>query len=382
MKNLVPFYLLAIVFILNSGFSWGITPEEILSRHLQALGGKEKLLKIKSTRSVGKIKASGLEGEFVSYSEFPDKSRQDIDFKIIQMSSGTDGKTYWSIDQNKKLRELGTVEKASALTKNYFASYLYFFPEEFGRELNYLGEESDSLGEYYILEIKPEGGESRRLFINKKSYLLDRFTQKTVIGEATTYLSDYRKIDGIQIPFLYQTTTGAPQYVNELIFTDVQFNQEIEPSIFNMPQEKVKDFAFSNQELKTTVPFELINNHIYIDVLINGSNPAIFILDTGGAATILDLNFAKKLGLEVKGKLQAKGVGGSVDAGFIELQSLQLGELALTKQKVASVDLSFLNTSEGKKVKGMLGYDFLSRFVFEINYQIILYSIFHCWLHV
>ncbi|MDH4223683.1 MAG: aspartyl protease family protein [candidate division Zixibacteria bacterium] len=369
MKNIIPFQVLAFLFILCSGTSWGITPEEILSQHLKALGGKENLLKIKTIYLQGKIKASGLEGEVVTYSELPDKSHQDIDFKIMQMSSGTDGKTYWSKDQNKKVRELGAVEKSSAWTKNYFAGYLYFFPEKYARELNYLGEGKDSLGEYHVLEIKPEGGESRKLFIHKDNFLLNRFTQKTVMGEATTYLSDYREIDGIKIPFLSQTTTGNPQYVNEIILTDVKFNQEVDPSIFNMPVEKVEDFTFSNPEKKTTVPFELINNHIYIEVLINGLHPGTFILDTGGGATIIDLNYAKKIGLEIKGKLEAKGVGGSVDAGLTELQSLQLGELAMSNQKITSIDLSFLNTSEGKEVRGILGYDFLSRFVFEIDYQ-------------
>ncbi|MDH4223682.1 MAG: aspartyl protease family protein [candidate division Zixibacteria bacterium] len=369
MKTFITFSLVVILLILNPGLSWGITPEEILSKHQQALGGKETLLKIKTTCSKGKVKTSGLEGEFTFYSEFPDKSRQDIDFKIIQINSGTDGKIYWQKDQNGKIRELEKVEKSFAWTENYFSSYLHFFPEEYKRELTYLGEEKDSLGQYYILEIKPEGGEPRKLFINKETYLLDRYQQKIDITTATTYLSDYREIDGIKIPFHSLTTTGKPQYDADVFLTEVKFNLEVTPSLFQIPEEKVKDYTFSTPDGKTTIPFELANNHIYIEVLVNGNHSAYFLLDTGAGASCINLDFAKGIGLESTGKFEAKGVGGSEDAGFLELQTFQLGDITMSQQKVVSLNLSPMNIYEGREMDGIIGYDLLSRFVFEIDYQ-------------
>jgi len=369
MRKSKTLYLVASLVLLFSSTSWGMLPEEILSKHLLALGGKDNLLKIKTTYVKAKINYGGLQGELSSYSQFPDLSRQDIDFKIFQMSTGTDGKVYWLKDQNRKIRELERVERSFAWTENYFANYLYFFPEEYKRELNYLGEEKDSLGEYYVLEIKPEGGEPRKLFINKDTYLLDKYQQKRDIDIATTYLTDYREIQGIKIPFHSRTSTGKPQYDVDVVLTEVKFNLEIDLTIFQMPQEEVKDYAFSTPDGKTTVPFELANNHIYIKVLVNEKNPAYFLLDTGAGASCIDLAFAKGIGLEIVGKFEAKGVGGSEDAGFLELKSLELGELLMLKQKIVSLNLSPLDIYEGREMNGILGYDFLSRFVFEIDYQ-------------
>jgi hypothetical protein len=103
--------------------------------------------------------------------------------------------------------------------------------------------------------------------------------------------------------------------------------------------------------------------------MVNGSHPAYFLLDTGAGASCIDLTFAKSIGLEITGKFEAKGVGGSEDAGFLELQSLQLGDLTMSQQKIVSLNLSPMNIYEGREMDGIIGYDFLSRFVFEIDYQ-------------
>jgi predicted aspartyl protease len=358
--------LLAFVLLVSSQV---MPAEEILTKHLEATGGKENLLKVKTSYVKGTISTSGLEGEFTSYSELPDLSRQDADFKIFKVSSGTDGKTYWNKDQNGKIRELEKIEKSFAWTENYFGNFLYFFPDEYKREIAYLGDEKDSLGEYYVIEIKPENGEPRKLFINKQTYLLDKYQQKMDIDVATIYLTDYRNIEGLKVSFHYHTTTGKPQYDVDVAITEIKFNVAVDPSLFQMPQEKVKDYAFSTPGGKTTVPFELANNHIYIKVLVNGTHPASFLLDTGAGASCIDLAFARGIGLEITGKFEAKGVGGSEDAGFLDLESLELGGLKMFQQKIVSLNLSPLNIYEGRELQGILGYDFLSRFVFEIDYQ-------------
>ncbi len=286
MRKKMTLHLVTILLLLLTNLSWGITGEEILSKHLLALGGKDNLLKIKTTCIKGKVNYGGLQGEFTSYSQFPDLSRQDIDFKMFQMSTGTDGKTYWSKDQNGKIKQLEKIERFYAWSETYFSNYLYFFPEQYKRELNYLGEEKDSSNQYYIMEIKPEDGNPRKLFINKDTYLLDKYQQKMDIDITTSYLTDYREIEGIKIPFHTRVTTGKPQYDVEIEITDLKFNSEVDPSIFQMPQEKVEDYSFSTPDKKTTIPFELTNNHIYVNVLVNGKDSAYFVLDTGAGALV------------------------------------------------------------------------------------------------
>jgi len=46
-----------------------------------------------------------------------------------------------------------------------------------------------------------------------------------------------------------------------------------------------------------------------------------------------------------------------------------LGDLMMSRQKLISLNLSPMNIYEGREMDGILGYDFLSRFVFEIDYE-------------
>jgi len=100
-----------------------------------------------------------------------------------------------------------------------------------------------------------------------------------------------------------------------------------------------------------------------------------FILDTGAGSNCLDLDLAQKLGIQTIGKVEAKGVGGSADASFLQVDSVVVGNLTLLDQKMASIRLSSLGRFDGMDIDGILGYDFLNRFVVGIDYQNQMLSI-------
>jgi hypothetical protein len=83
------------------------------------------------------------------------------------------------------------------------------------------------------------------------------------------------------------------------------------------------------------VPFQLINNHIYAKVSINGSKPLNFIFDTGGH-DILTPPTAKMLGIKPIGSQTASGAGDSVSqSGVATVESIKVGAATLTHQPVA-----------------------------------------------
>lgn len=347
---------------------WADQGEEILSENLQAMGGKAKVEEIKSIYFEANTIISGLSGEVKSWSVFPNRSRQDYDFKVLKVSSGCDGKIYWSKDQSGKVKELGELEKPAAWTESYFSNYLYFYPDKFPRELKLLGEEKDSLGEYFVLEIKPQGGESRKLFINKKTYMIDKSVQKQDIGTATTYYSDYREVEGIKTAFNTRTSTGNPQYDSQTKVTLLKFNESMESSLFEMPKEKIEDYVFLNSGTKVTLPFELTGNHIFVKAIVNKSFPAWLIFDTGAGTSLLDMNFAKKIGIESLGEAAIAGASGADKAMLLKINSIQLGDLLLQERNGVAINLATIEEYEGREINGILGYDVTSLFVVEIDY--------------
>lgn len=116
------------------------------------------------------------------------------------------------------------------------------------------------------------------------------------------------------------------------------------------------------------IPFELHNNHIFLQVRINNSDPLPFILDTG-ASSVISRRQAKSLGLKFSGKERGVGVGeNSVAASIIEGVSLNLPGATVAGEKIAAVDLEDLQKSLGRKADGILGSGFFSQFVVEIDY--------------
>jgi hypothetical protein len=136
-----------------------------------------------------------------------------------------------------------------------------------------------------------------------------------------------------------------------------------------VPQRPVPATGFASGTSALRIPFELSSNVIFLHVRVNGSEPLWCILDTGAAATLLDTNRAKTLGIKVSGGGDVEGVGEtSVAAGMARNVSFSLPGVDFQARVLVVLPLSNLNRYLGRVVEGVLGHDFFSRFVVEIDY--------------
>jgi hypothetical protein len=201
------------------------------------------------------------------------------------------------------------------------------------------------------------------------SFLFDRTIEKAAIETRTTYFSDYRGVGGVKLPFKQRSTNGEERYDQFIEVQQVEFNRPLDETQFRMPPPPPPDFAFETGKTSTSVPFELLNNHIYVQVKLNGRGPFRVLCDTGGA-NIITPQLAKQLGLKPEGALQGRGVGEkSEDIGLVKLQKLHLGDVTLSDQLFATFDLETLTHVEGVEVQGLVGYEIFKRFVVKIDYQ-------------
>jgi predicted aspartyl protease len=159
------------------------------------------------------------------------------------------------------------------------------------------------------------------------------------------------------------------------------------------------DTHFSSGKSSLAIPFELEDNLIYVAVSINGSKPLSFILDTG-AFTIVDLRRAQELGLKLKHTGQTDGVGDARQDVFLATTkvSYSLPGVTLSNQRLLAVSLEkaegciqkFVIDAQGRgiissnpaevgakrKVDGILGKEFFSNFVVEIDYAARLINVY------
>jgi len=137
--------------------------------------------------------------------------------------------------------------------------------------------------------------------------------------------------------------------------------------------EKGYKFGFNTGFIK--VPIELVSNHIYLRAEVEGSHHLSFLLDTGARSSYLDFSKADELKL--------REVDSSDDISFFQLDSISIGSinhyqhgpdflqeqrLTLFNQTVTGISLSQVERFDGRKLDGILGYDFFKRFVVEIDY--------------
>ena len=119
----------------------------------------------------------------------------------------------------------------------------------------------------------------------------------------------------------------------------------------------------------TEIRVERAQYHLLVPVDVEGQ-AYWFIVDSGAAASVIDLGLARLLGWPLGQSFDAGGAGGGSVAGAVLPRTVGVSVAGVVPHTlVAALDLSGLTSAEGRPLAGILGGDFLRRFVVEINYQ-------------
>jgi hypothetical protein len=185
------------------------------------------------------------------------------------------------------------------------------------------------------------------------------------IDIASVY-GDYREVDGILLPYYQHTTFHPLEKEEETRVTRYAINQPVNDTLFT-PPEKEKGYHFRDGRTAAMVPFELIENLIYLPVTIAGATH-YWILDSGASMSVIDQGYANRLGLDVQGSIKGYGFGELFDLSFVKVPEYQVGTISFASQKFY-VSQGLTEKSYEPVIAGILGYDFLSRFVVEVDYD-------------
>jgi hypothetical protein len=128
------------------------------------------------------------------------------------------------------------------------------------------------------------------------------------------------------------------------------------------------DSARAPQSLPATIPIELHNNHVTLRVC-RDTTPLFFVLDTGAGNTIYDLGVAKSLGVQLGAPFRAHGGGaGTVAGAQVRGESVVIPGASVSVPVTTAIDFSGITSAEGGRMQGILGADFIARFVVAIDY--------------
>jgi hypothetical protein len=119
-----------------------------------------------------------------------------------------------------------------------------------------------------------------------------------------------------------------------------------------------------------TLPFSMEANHIVIPVSVNRHAPIGFIFDTGDGSEGLNAARLSSLGVASYGATAISGGGQQAQSAYARDVTFRFADgVELTNQHAETFDATGLERALGVPNGGILGYDFISRFVVEIDYQ-------------
>jgi hypothetical protein len=122
------------------------------------------------------------------------------------------------------------------------------------------------------------------------------------------------------------------------------------------------------------IPIQVISNHVIVPVTVQNRTLS-FILDTGAGTSFIDLGVAREMNVALGQSFVATGAGPGGTPGAMLAQPLTATVSAgqdgqgMPAQVRAALDFTALSTHAGRDVDGILGGDFIRRFVLEIDYE-------------
>src|SRR5262249_52017027 len=144
---------------------------------------------------------------------------------------------------------------------------------------------------------------------------------------------------------------------------------------FAPPNNTAAPVAWTGAKDRIELPFRYSRGHVWVTLSINGAAPAEFVLDTGAFNTCLDRGYAQTVGLNGEGEYGAQGVGGYDTFGFAPVRTLRWFDksgkgVEVRDLRVGVIGLQdALSSVEWGRTAGLLGYDVLSRFTLDIDFD-------------
>jgi zinc protease len=239
-KKTLALFLLTLL-LAASAHAQELSAEEIVKKHIAALGGASALGKRKAHTFKGTIKVQGMEGTVESYSKAPGKTYQKVDLKYVVQENGTDGTRAWRRDQG-GLRELSGAELTAARENAMYNKILSYKDRKAFSGLKLLGTEEVEGRKTYKVQFTYASGNSYVSYFDAATFLEARRDNEVAMGQnkiqRQVYYSDFREVNGVKLPFKIRQVSPF----NEAVITveSYDFGAQVKDSVFEVPKEAAK----------------------------------------------------------------------------------------------------------------------------------------------
>lgn len=238
LKHIV-FIVLAVFFTQSVLYAQKV--EEILGKHIEAMGGKEKLSALKSVKISSVISVMGMEMNMNTVVIHQKALRSETEVQGMKIIQAIDNGKGWQINPmlgtnaaadltNEEIKAI-----SSQLDLTGFMDY-----EKKGYKVKLDGEENLNGAAVYVISFTTGNGISTVNYISKDTWYVLKSIMKIAIDgqetETTVLPSNYKKVNGIVFPFTSEIKTSAMPGGSMISETkSLEVNSTIDPAIFKKP---------------------------------------------------------------------------------------------------------------------------------------------------
>jgi hypothetical protein len=266
-------------------------------------------------------------------------------------------------DWNGFVRPVEGAELSRLRTAVFESSVLAFGPPKLMLEAEVSQSDDRKL---YVLKVTAPEGKPITWYVDAGTFLPVKSVHPGDDSEITTVYEDWRSMDGILTAARGKVTeTDKPEYTWER--TGMKREPGVTSARFAPPAPGPSDVRMD--ETVPPIPFAFESAHIVLQASVNGRPPIGWIFDTGADQQCINSTRLADFGLKTYGQTITTGGGGSADYGYAAGATFTFPGVELKNQHVAVIDQTGLERALGVPLGGILGYDFISRFVVEVDYD-------------
>jgi hypothetical protein len=234
-------FLLSLTTLLLFSFVNGQSADDIIAKHIDAIGGKDKLSQITSIYIENKTEVMGNESDSKTTILNGKGYKNEMNFNGQQIVQVITDKGGWSINPfsgGTAAESIPADQYKSSEDQVYLPDPLFNYALH-GAKVELEGQEKvDSINAYKIKYTNKDSAETTFYIDPTNWYIIRALTKGDVQGQETTFtisFSDMRKTDfGILIP--YNTKIDMGQFALQVTATKVEINKDIDLAIFTMPK--------------------------------------------------------------------------------------------------------------------------------------------------
>jgi hypothetical protein len=226
----------------------------------------------------------------------------------------------------------------------------------------------DSLHPSGGVRFTPPGGVTCTVTFDSATGLPRQSERQPYDDHVIVEFADWRQMGAIRVPFMIREFTAEDSTATTTVGERVEL-ADIPAKQFGALEDGRPDWRFTNGDAALGIPFNFENDHIMIECSVNGRPPLWFMLDTGAGWTCINKTRLAEFGLQAFGDLTVAGGGNSTDISFTRVDRVQVGGVEMLGQRAGVLDMNGLERLYGMPMGGILGYDFVSRFVIRVDYD-------------